>query len=378
MRKAQYAIIVTLLALTGGVVAVKSVQGQDHKIPTPVHAPVFAQDIKLPDCELAPEKVSTPNQSGERRDWGHTNLKLADAQKLATGKGVLVAVLDTGIDQDHPDLKGAVVEGKDFTNSRSGAADVQGHGTHCAGIIGARLNDKGVVGAAYDCELLNVKVLGDSGSGSDVGIAAGIDYAIERKAKVISGSLGSGQPSQRIIEAVNRALKANIICIFAAGNDGPREGTVGWPGAMEGVVCVAATDKGNVVASFSSRGRQIEIAAPGVQIDSTYPGGRYALLSGTSMATPYVSGIAALYAERCEKAGIKDYNTASFMKAIEATATDLAPTGRDTATGFGLINPVALLESVKADKPVDPIPPPAKGFTGQLIYKDGMLVEIRK
>lgn len=351
---------------------------QDHQIPKPPHPPVIAQEVKLPEGEMAPEKVLTATNAGERRDWGHANLRVEEAQKLATGKGVLVAVIDTGIDQDHPDLKGGVTESKDFTGSRSGSADVQGHGTHCAGIIGARRNDVGIVGVAYDCQLLNLKCLGDNGSGSDLGIANAIDYAVEKKVHVISGSLGSDQPSQRIIDAVNRALRAGIICVFAAGNSGPGEGTVGWPGAMPGVICVAATDKGDVVARFSSRGRQVLIAAPGVQIDSTYPGGRYALLSGTSMATPYVSGIAALYVERCEKAGVK-WDGAGFAKAMTETAKDLDPPGRDTATGFGLIQPVKLLESVKGDTPQPPTPP-GKGFTGSItyVYRDGVLIEVKK
>ena len=339
---------------------------QDHKTPTPPHPPVLVQDIKLPDDELAPDKISRTTQTGERRDWGHLNLDVENAQKLATGKGVLVAVIDTGVDQDHQDLKGAVVESKDFTGSRSGSSDVQGHGTHCAGIIGARKNDTGIVGVAYDCQILNLKCLGDNGSGNDVGIANAIDYAVEKKAHVISGSLGADQPSQRIVDAVNRALKANVICVFAAGNSGPNENTVGWPGAMPGVVCVAATDKNDLVARFSSRGKQVLIAAPGVQIDSTYPGNRYALLSGTSMATPYISGIAALYVERCQAANLK-CDSATFSQVLQ-----------DTATGYGLVQPVKLLESVKATDPITPPTPPTKGFTGTLIYKDGQLVEIRK
>jgi subtilisin len=358
--------VLTLISGLGVVLA------QDHAIPKPPHAPVVvAQDITL-----SPDKVTNAIQ-GERRDWGHTNLDLEAAQKLATGKGVLVAVIDTGVDVDHVDLKGAVVESKDFTNSRSGSADVQGHGTHCAGIIGARKNDVGIVGAAYECGILNLKCLGDNGSGSDTGIADAIDYAVSKKVHVISGSLGADQPSQRIVDAVNRALKAGIICVFAAGNSGPGEGTVGWPGAMPGVICVAATDKGDTVAQFSSRGRQVLIAAPGVQIDSTYPGGRYALLSGTSMATPYVSGIAALYVERCQSAGIK-YDYATFAKALQDTARDLDPPGKDTATGFGLVQPVKLLESIKGDTPAPPVV--GKGFTGTItyVYRDGLLVEIKR
>lgn len=350
----------------------------EPRIPTPVHPPIVVQDVQLPPDELVPDKLLLHTLNGERRDWGHTTLDIETAQKLATGKGVLVAVLDTGVDVDHPDLKGSVTESKDFTNSRSGSADVAGHGSHVAGIIGARRNDVGVVGVAPDCQLLNLKCLGDSGSGTDVGIADAIDYAVSKKAKVINGSLGSSQPSQRIIDAVNRALKAGVICIFAAGNSGPGEGTVGWPGAMPGVICVAATDKGDVVARFSSRGRQVLIAAPGVMIDSTYPGNRYALLSGTSMATPYVAGIAALYVERCEAAGVK-YDSTAFAKALQDTAKDLPPAGRDTATGFGLVQPVKLLEAIKGDTPPTP-PAPGKGFTGTItyVYRDGLLIEVKK
>lgn len=374
MNKLKKRLFTSVAAL---LIAIAAAKANDHAIPKQPHAPVIVQEVKLPPGELAPDKVLNATQGGERRDWGHVNLKIEDAQRLATGKDVLVAVIDTGIDVDHPDLKGAVVESKDFTGSRSGSADVQGHGTHCAGIIGARKNDKGIVGVAYECSILNLKCLGDSGSGTDSGIADAIDYAVSKKVHVISGSLGADQPSQKIVDAVNRALKAGIICVFAAGNSGPGEGTVGWPGAMPGVICVAATDKGDVVAQFSSRGKQVLIAAPGVQIDSTYPGGRYALLSGTSMATPYVSGIAALYVEVCQKKGVK-CDSASFAKALADTAKDLDPKGKDNATGFGLVQPVALLESVKGETPAPPVV--GKGFTGSItyVYKDGMLIEIKK
>lgn len=192
--------LVAIFAISASILGVLHTKAQ-HALPKPVHDPIQVQEIKLPPGELVPDKLMVESLANERRDWGHDNLKIEDAQKLATGRNILVAILDTGIDVDHPDLKGAILESKDFTNSRSGAADVQGHGTHCAGIVGARKNDKGIIGVSPECTFLNLKCLGDNGSGTDIGIAAAIDYAVERKAKIISGSFGSSQPSARIIDA---------------------------------------------------------------------------------------------------------------------------------------------------------------------------------
>ncbi len=312
-------------------------------------------EYKLPPGEQTPLQVVIQAEPGDVADWGHAVIGVGDAWKVTKGKGATVAVLDTGYDHSHRDLKNQVIASKDFTGSRSGDSDVAGHGTHCAGIIAAEENGVGMVGVAPQAKVLAGKVLGDNGSGLSTWIASGIDWAVANNADVISMSLGSDAPDSRIQAAINRALAKNVIVVAAAGNSGPREGTAGWPGSFEGVVCVAAVDSKAAVASFSSRGKSVQVAAPGVNVRSCYPGDRFATMSGTSMATPYVAGCAALYVSACKAKGIKPTPT-DFAAAVAKTSKDLPPTGRDTASGFGLVQPAKLLP---ASDPTVPPPPTA-------------------
>lgn len=279
-------------------------------------------------------------------DWSHRNIHLEETRQKfgVSGRGVKVAILDTGIDPDHIDLR--VTEGADFSGSRVGWRDLQGHGTHCAGIVAAKDNNLGIVGAAPDAELYAGKVLGDNGSGDYYSIARGIEWAVNKGVNVISMSLGGSGPIANIVRnQIDNAINRGIIVCVAAGNSGPREGTVGSPGNYSRCVTVAATDQNNCPAPFSSRGTTVDISAPGVQILSTYPGNRLARLSGTSMATPLVSGIAALFVEKCKSLGIAP-NQTLFENTIKSTAIDIHTRGFDTSSGSGLINPMGIFENL--------------------------------
>jgi subtilisin len=302
--------------------------------------PNTEQNYLLPN--ESPQSIQAWPHS-QRADWSHDNLDIPEAWKTATGKGVTVAILDTGIDQNHNDLKGQVVAARDFTSSRFGPSDAQGHGTHCAGIVAATNDENGLVGVAPDCKLINAKVLSDQGTGTDNGIANGIRWAVQAGADVLSLSLGSSAESPTIKAAIQDAIQAGKIVVAAAGNSGPNNNTIGYPGGTEGVVCVGATDQRDTVANFSSRGTQLTIVAPGVQIDSTIPGNRYALMSGTSMATPIVAGAAALFVEWATTNN-KPHTQADFLKALTETAKEL---GQRTDYGHGLIQPVELLRTIK-------------------------------
>jgi len=154
-----------------------------------------------------------PNDPGYPNQWGLTKVHAASAWGISTGSaGVTIAIIDTGIDETHPDLAGKIVAGYDFVDGDTNPHDLNGHGTHVAGIIGARRNETGVVGVAPLCRLLIGKVLGDDGSGSSRSVASGIDWAVDRGAEVISMSLGSSQPSQDIATA--RYINVPIICFF--------------------------------------------------------------------------------------------------------------------------------------------------------------------
>jgi len=229
----------------------------------------------------------------ERINWAESLLGIPDVWTSTMGEGVKVAVLDTGVDQDHPDLKTAIIGTKDFTGD--GIEDLNGHGTHCAGVIGARLNEVGFVGAAPKSQILVGKVLGNDGRGNLSWIADGIDWAVDQGTHIISMSLGGPGSSHRLYQAIHTALAKGLFVICAAGNEGSLfQNSIGYPGRYGGVITVAAHDRNGNRSGFSSRGGEIDVMAPGSNIWSTYKDGGYAELSGTSMATPFVAGLAAL------------------------------------------------------------------------------------
>lgn len=284
-------------------------------------------------------------------DWGHGLIGVPNAWKASRGQGIRIAVLDTGIALNHPDLKDQIIAHKDFTGKGS-VDDGHGHGTHCAGIIAAIDNQLGVVGVAPEAKLIIGKVLADSGSGGDAGIAAGIEWAMESGAHLISMSLGSSFPSPAIHAAVKLAYKRGIHVIAAAGNEGPGEGTTGYPGGYPECISVGAIGADGRLTSFSSRGK-VDVAAPGANILSCLPSG-YGTMSGTSMACPYVAGAAALALASCLAASTALPTTEQFKAMIRGAAIDKGPKGKDTGFGWGIVNPTFLIGELAP-------PPPAKG-----------------
>lgn len=284
------------------------------------------------------------------KDWGHDAIGIPGAWMSTRGAGALVAVLDTGAQANHPDLDGQIVASKDFTGSRYGADDRNSHGTHCCGIVGAKDNDTGVIGVAPDCKLLVGKVLGDDGSGGSTGIANGIRWAAGQGAQVISMSLGSPGPSSVIHAAIKEAVAAGVLVIAAAGNEGPSEGTSGYPGSHPECVSVGAFDANGKIAGFSSRGK-VDVAGPGVGILSTVPGSKYAKMSGTSMATPYVAGVAALVVSACIKANRPLPTPEEFRGMLRGCSIDAGKVGKDSTWGWGLVDPAFLIDATGPNPP---------------------------
>nr|WP_246056215.1 S8 family peptidase [Alteribacter natronophilus] len=210
-----------------------------------------------------------------------------------TGEGVSVAVLDTGI-ADHPDLN--VVDGVSFVDGEPDYEDYNGHGTHVAGTVAALDNDFGVLGVSPDVDLYAVKVLGEDGGGTLAGIAQGIEWAADNDMDVVNMSLGGDVGSTALEEAVNYAHSAGVTLVAAAGNSGEFGpfNTIGYPAKYDNVMAVGAVDENNERASFSSVGDELDVMAPGVDVNSTYLNDGYAALNGTSMAAPHVAGAAAL------------------------------------------------------------------------------------
>lgn len=217
------------------------------------------------------------------------------------GAGITVAILDTGCDTDHPDLQGRITKGRNFTDDDQSNPDIyedyNGHGTHVAGTIAAIQNNTGVVGVAPEVNLLIGKVLNKDGSGQIDWIIKAIEYAIEQKVDIISMSLGGPDDVPELHEAIQKAVNSNILVICAAGNEGDNDSNTdeyGYPGYYNEVISVGAINLNRQSSEFSNSNNEVDLVAPGENILSTYLDGKYATLSGTSMATPHVSGAMAL------------------------------------------------------------------------------------
>lgn len=276
------------------------------------------------------QTVQIENQT---QDWGIAKLKAPAAwQSGFTGKGVKISVVDTGISQ-HPDL--TISGGASFSSVTSSYADDNGHGTHVAGIIAARNNSIGTVGIAHEASIYAVKALEANGSGSLSSIIAGIDWSISNQMDIINLSLGTTSPSTTLQQVVDRANNAGILVVAAAGNNGRADGTgdlVNYPARYSSAIAVAATDINNNRASFSATGSTVEVAAPGVSINSTLSNGGYGPMSGTSMATPYVAGNLALM-----KQAFPTLSSTQLRTKLSQDSIDLGTAGRDTWFGNGLV-----------------------------------------
>lgn len=280
------------------------------------------------------------------RQWGLTRL---DAPKLqdsaADGAGIIVAVLDTGVDATHPDLAGRVLPGFDvYDSAGDGRKDPNGHGTHVAGIIAASRNSNGGQGLAPGVSILPVRVLDQTGYGDDSDVARGVIWAVDHGAQIINLSLGGDEANSQLAEAVAAAIRTGVVVVAAAGNGGSLQGGTIFPAANPGVIGVAATGGDDHAAWFSTRGTWVDVAAPGVGILSTWTGGGWEYESGTSMAAPMFAAAVAVVAQG---AGISVTDAASRLL---STATEVPITGndkgdgRDDSTGVGLVDPWAALQ----------------------------------
>jgi serine protease len=266
-------------------------------------------------------------------------------ERAGQGTGVTVAVLDTGVDLDHPDLIARLVLGYDVVNGDPLPDDDNGHGTLVAGIVAATPdNGRGIAGVAGAASIMPVKVLDSGGNGDDATIASGITWAVDNGADIVNLSLGGPGASQVLEEAVAYANAADVLVVAAAGNTG--DGTPQVPAAIPAVVAVGATGDAQDAARFSTRGWWVDVAAPGIAIVTT----RWGLLesysdgaTGTSFATPIVSGVAALV--RSHQPGLTQ---AQVARRLRATARDRGPHGIDTYFGFGVIDALGAVNGPRA------------------------------
>jgi len=279
-------------------------------------------------------------------DWGVARIGADKVWGVGSGTGVKIAIVDTGIQLNHPDLINNIVAGYDFVNGDTDANDDNGHGTHVAGLASASFNEAGVVGVSHTSKLMPIKVLNSQGYGYLSDVAKGVYFAADNGARVINLSLGSTSDSLVLKDAVNYATSKGSLVIAAAGNDGGAP--CSYPAAYSNAVCVVATDSKNLLASFSNIGG--ELAAPGVYNYSTYLGSTYRYLSGTSMATPHVSGAAALLFSICPTCSASEIRTL-----MRETAIDLGEVGQDILFGYGLVDLTSAVSKLQA-QPIQETP----------------------
>lgn len=341
-----------------------------YKIIPAVAVKIKVKDLLLVAGMIDPGFFGNSRLSGVRFIQEDYKVQAADSTSVAQiqadavwnlgydGTGIVVAVIDTGIDANHPDLQGKVIAWYDAVNGKTTPYDDNGHGTHVAGIVagtGAASNGQ-YIGVAPGAKLVGVKVLAADGSGSISDIIAGVDWVVQNKdtygIKVINLSLGSSQSSDgtdSLSQAVNAAWDAGLVVCVAAGNSGPNTYTVGSPAAASKVITVGAVDSTDTIASFSSRGPTAdgrlkpEVVAPGVDIIAPRAAGTsmgtpidtyYTKASGTSMATPHVAGVAALLLQ-----AHPDWTNSKIKTALIETAEIVAPAEiADIAYGAGRVN----------------------------------------
>ena len=317
----------------------ESEQGEDNtklaaKLARHPHVVYAEPDVQLQISVTAPNDPRFAEQYAMQRINAVAGWTSYPGSYTTSG-GPTIAVIDTGIDTNHEDLVGRI----DAANSRcfgflcllTGYEDDNGHGTHVAGTAAAATNNaKGVAGVAFNTRIMALKVCNAAGTCNTSDIASGINHATSRGAKVINMSLGGGG-SSTLQTAVRNAHNAGVVIVAAAGNDG--NSTISYPAGYPEVISVAATDSNDNRASFSNANADVELAAPGVSVLAPYNTGGYATLSGTSMASPHVAGLAGLL-----RGQNPTWSNTQVRDRMNACSDDLGAAGRDNSFGNGRIN----------------------------------------
>ncbi|PWI11092.1 type VII secretion-associated serine protease mycosin [Streptomyces sp. NWU339] len=311
-------------------------------------------------------RCTFPSKKYEGRPWSLQRVNLDELWEQSKGKGVSVAVIDTGVDVKNPQLGDAVnvSKGRNYLPAKStkgesiergnaqGTTDTVGHGTRVAGIIAARpAKGTGFVGLAPDATIIPIKQNDAEGNGTAETLASSIRYAVQAGADVINISQDTAnavEPAPSLREAVDHALSQQVVVVASAGNDGLGGNVkVTYPASFEGVLAVASSDRNNERASFSQSGEFVGVAAPGVDMVSTVPGDGHCSDNGTSFSAPYVAGVAALL-----KAKYPKWTAAQIVAQIEQTAERSIP-GHDRLVGWGVVDPVKALTDVDPARPVE-------------------------
>ena len=302
----------------------------------------MGQMCKLPSYKIIDSIVSL-EAAKQKSGWSITAFNLPDTWQFTQGEGVKVAILDTGCDLDHPDLVDNLLPGINLIDTNKQPEDDNMHGTHVTGIVCAENNEIGMVGIAPKSKVIPVKVLEANGSGDLDTVAAGIKWAVDNGADIIGMSLGSPRPTDQLTESIKYAESKGVPIFCAAGNAGKTR-EIFYPANYPETIAVGSIDENFDRSVFSNTGDNLDFMAPGKEIFSTVPDNWYSVLSGTSMACPFVVGVAALllsYVRNHPSCGIKlssaeDYRNALRQYTIPINDKDFA--GKRFFQGFGIID----------------------------------------
>lgn len=306
-------------------------------------------------CKLFPYKRTdclSLQDVRQNAGWNITAFDLPKTWETTQGENVKIAVLDSGCDLDHPDLVENLLPGANFISPGKPPVDDNAHGTHVTGILVASNNDIGVVGVCPKAKVMPVKVLDQRGNGNMLQVAEGIKWAVDNGADLISMSLGCPFKIQQVRKALQYALQNRVIAFVAAGNAGNTK-EIFYPANYDETIAIGAIDENFRRANFSNTGENLDFMAPGVNILSTVPDNWYATLSGTSMAQPFVCGVAALLLSYSRKGGnkikletVEDYR--ELLRKHTKPISDETLKDQTFYQGFGIINPVSLIESLRS------------------------------
>lgn len=303
----------------------------------------------------------TPDDPRYDLQWHHGTVDTVKAWGRARALGQVVAILDSGVDLDHPDLAGAVLPGWDFWDGDADPSDVFGHGTRVAGVAAALThNGEGVAGMAWGAAILPVRVAGADGWASTWSIAQGLAYAADQGARVANLSFGQLAGSQTVLDAAQAAVERGVVVVASAGNCGCTES---WPDTPW-LLSVGATQSSDGLTSYSSRGDYVDVAAPGHGIQTTSAGGGYGNASGTSFSTPLVAGLVALL-----HAAEPDLTPSQVEDRLAATALDLGAAGWDPSFGHGRVDAGAALAAA---------PKPSCGLGSETAFLLPLLMALRR
>lgn len=292
--------------------------------------------MKLSDYKIVRIKSQQPKEvidygiimSGAPLEWNETK-----------GEGVKIGVIDTGVDLKHIDLASGIMDAVSFVPGVSSPQDDNGHGTHVCGIVGARKNGTGVIGVAPECELYIAKAFDKNGNSSFPAILKSIEWMIRKGVNIINMSFSSQTGTQSYESILQKAHDYGITLICAAGNEGKHgRSTIGYPGKFSQTITVSAVDINRHTTDFSSYGYESEICAAGVDIYSTYPGGKYANLSGTSMATPIITGAAALINAKGRRRYKRNLTPDEIRLCLHMYTENAGSSGWDKNYGFGIFS----------------------------------------